>query len=441
MGTSRQNRGEIERNRFSSVDPASRPFEWKVRAFEAAARLAAALETSRDPRETAGILLQVITDNLGTVHHAVYLDETGNGDLMLLHGGRVKEGTLPVRLHSGSAFVEWISRTSSPVKIEGFFGSPAQLTESELKIQDGFVSAGTDSACALRFGGETIGIYVFASSEEEGSSDEGMYPAIGLVAGITAATVASQLICSESGKDAAAIERRREMEFRAVRNAVLEKTASDMETSLGVLKSGLWSIDPEAGEGSVLIDMARDASVSLGARVRELVSLSGIEPTGQDIEIEEIDPADIIEDVTREMIADFERKELKLVVDDRSGGRKLRIDPGKLAYVVRSIVENLLHSSERGGTVEIATSFVVEGSDGWDGPWLVLSMRGTAGAGKDDAIEAMLDSLAGAQGEAAGPPADSGLTLSEYILQSHGGRLENDDDDPGCFKAWLPLGY
>jgi hypothetical protein len=91
--------------------------------------------------------------------------------------------------------------------------------------------------------------------------------------------------------------------------------------------------------------------------------------------------------------------------------------------------------------VEIVSSFLAEGPDGWDGPWLVIRMSGGAGAGTDDAIEAMLDSLASAQDHEAGPPADSGLTLSKFILESHGGRFETDDDGQGCFTVWLPLGY
>ncbi len=440
MGTSKHGRSEKKRQRLSIVDPASRSFEWKIRAFEAATRLAAALETSRDPRESISILLQIVTDNLGIERHAVYLDETGNGELKLLHGGRMEEGILPESIYAGCSFVEWLGRTSSPGIVEGFFGSPGQLTESELDLQDGFVRAGTGSACSLRFGGEIIGIYVFASDQGEGHDVEALHYAIGLLTGITSAAVASQLISSDSGRDAAARERTREMEFRAVRNAVLERTAADLETSLGVLKSGLWSIDPEPDGGSVMIDMARDAAVSLGVKVRELISLSGIEPAGRDIEFEGIDPADIVEDVTREMIADFERRDLTLAVEDRSGGRKLRIDPGKLAYVVRSVLDNLVHSAERGGAMEIAWSVVDEGPEGDSGRWFVLRVNGTARAG-GDAIETMLDSLAAEYDEAAGPPADSGLTLSEYILESHGGRLEIDDDDPGCISVWLPLGY
>lgn len=441
MGTSRENRGSKTDKRISDVDPASRPRAWKIRGFEAASRLSRALQTSRNPRESVSSLLRIISSELSIKCHAVYLDETGGGELRLMQSGDVQPETLPLTINAGSAFAEWLGRTSAPELMEGFFSSPGELTESELNARDGFVRAGTGSACALKFGGQVIGIYVFDGEKGDGNGPGVIHPAICILAGITAASIASQLISSDSGRDAAALEKNREREFRTVRNAVLEKTAADLETSLGVLKSGLWSIDPEPDEGSVMIDMARDASVSLGARVRELVALSAIEPAGQDIVIEEIEPADIIEDVTREMIADFERKDLTLLVDDRSGGRKLRLDPGKLAYVVRSVMENILHSAERGSAVEIVTSFLTEGPDGWDGPWLVLRMSGVAGVETDDAIEAMLDSLASAQDHEAGPPANSGLTLSEFILESHGGRLETDDDDPGCYTAWLPMGY
>lgn len=441
MGDSMQGRSRKEAECLSSVDPASRPLAWKVRAFEAASRLAGALETSRDQHESLGIMLQIISDSLGVGYHAAYLDEKGSGELRLLHGGTVEEGVLPGSLRTGSSFVAWLGRSGSPEMMESFFGSSGELTESELNVQDAFVRAGTGSACALKFCGEIIGIYVFASDPCEGCRTEDLHAAIGLMVAITSAAAASQLISDETGHGAADRERVRDMEFRAVRNAVLEKTAVDLETSLGVLKSGLWSIDPGADDGSVMIDMARDAAVRLGARVRELISLSGIEPAGSDLELAEVDLADVVEDVTREMIADFERRELIVAVEDRAGGRTVRADQGKLEYVVRSIIEKVTFSAVRGSNVDIAWAVVDEGPDGEDGPWFVLRVCGGGRENRDDAIEAILDSLAAEQGATAGPPADSGLTLSAYILESHGGRLVTEGEEPGAVSAWLPMGY
>ena len=439
MGKPKPARSEKELKRPSAIDPASRLLEWKISAFDAAARLVGALEKSRDHRESIRLLLDVLTESLGIGCHAVYLDEAGTGDMRLLRNCGVEPGTLPESIGTGSAFVEWLGRSGSPKIMESFFRSSGELMESELSVQDAFVRAGVGSACALRFGGEVIGLYVFASGEECRIKD--VHAAVGMMTGIAAAAVASQLISVEAGKGAEARERARAIEFRAVRSAVLEKTAADLETSLGVLKSGLWSIDPDPDSGSVMIDMARDAAIRLGAKVGELISLSGIEPAGSDLDLEEVDMADIVEDVTREMIADFERKKLVVSVEDRTGGRMLRADSGKLAYVVRSVIDHIMQSTDRGGTMDIAWSTSDVGPEEDDGPWFVLRVSGSGRPGGDDAIEAILDSLAAEHGEATGPPADSGLTLSEYILGSHGGRLVTDEEDVGGISVWLPLGY
>ncbi len=441
MGKPKPGKSDKDLKRPSAVDPASRPLEWKIRAFDAAARMAGALEMSRDHRESIRILLDVLTESLGIGCQAVYLDEAGTGDLRLLRCCGAEPGTLPESIGTGSAFVEWLGRSGSPKIIESFFHTSGELTESELYLQDAFVRAGTGSACALKFGSEVMGIYIFGSGSGEECRIEEMHAAVGLMTGIAAAAVASQLISVEAGQGAEARERARAIEFRAVRSAVLEKTAADLETSLGVLKSGLWSIDPDPDNGSVMIDMARDAAVRLGAKVGELISLSGIEPAGSDLELEEVDMADIVEDITREMIADFDRKELVVAVEDRTDGRMLRADSGKLAYVVRSVIDHVMQSTDRGGTVDIAWSAVNEGPDGDNGPWFVLRVSGDGRPGGNDAIEAILDSLAAEHGEAAGPPVDSGLTLSEYILESHGGRLVRGGDDAGGISVWLPLGY
>ena len=441
MGSSKNGRSEKGLELLSAVDPASRPLEWKIRAFDAAARLAGALEKSREQGESIRILLDVLAESLGIGCHAVYLDEAGSGDLRLLRSEGVEPGTLPESIRTGLAFVGWLGRSRSPEIIENFFRSSGKLMESELRVHGALVRAGTGSACALKFGGEVMGLYVFASGSGEEFRIEDLHAAVGLMTGIVAASVASQLILFDSGRDAEARERARAMEFRSVRNAVLERTAVDLETSLGVLKSGLWSIDPEPDDGSVMIDMARDAAVRLGAKVREMISLSGIEPAESDLELEEVDMADIVEDVTREMITDFERKELVVSVEDRTGGRMLRADPGKLAYIVQSVIEHVTQSADRGGSVDIAWSVIDEGPDGEAGPWLVLRVKGGGRPRGDDAIEAILDSLAAEHCEATGPPADSGLTLSGYILESHGGRLVTDDEDEDDISVWLPTGY
>ena len=119
----------------------------------------------------------------------------------------------------------------------------------------------------------------------------------------------------------------------------------------------------------------------------------------------------------------------------------LRADSGKLAYVVRSVIDHIMQSTDRGGTMDIAWSTSDVGPEEDDGPWFVLRVSGSGRPGGDDAIEAILDSLAAEHGEATGPPADSGLTLSEYILGSHGGRLVTDEEDVGGISVWLPLGY
>lgn len=439
MGKPKPAKSEKELKRPSAVDPASRQLEWKIRAFDAGARLAGALERSRDHLESIRLLLDVLTESLGIGCHAFYLDEAGTGDLRLLRGCGTEPGTLPESIGTGSAFVEWLGRSGSPKIIESFFRSSGELMESELSMQDAFVRAGTGSACALKFGGEVMGLYVFASGEEYRIED--MHAAVGLMTGIAAAAVASQLISVEAGKGAEAREKARAIEFRAVRSAVLEKTAIDLETSLGVLKSGLWSIDPDPESDSVMIDMARDAAIRLGAKVKELISLSNIEPVGSDLDLEEVDMADIVEDVTREMIADFERKKLVVAVEDRTGGRMLRADSGKLTYVVRSVIDHVMQSTDRGGTVDIAWSASDVGPEGDDASWFVLRVSGGGRSGADDAIEAILDSLAAEHGDTAGPPADSGLTLSEYILDSHGGLLVADEENAGGISVWLPLGY
>jgi hypothetical protein len=440
MGKPKPGKSDKGLGKSFSPDPAVGPSGWKGRAWDAAVRLTGALERSRDHGESIRVLLDILSEDLGITCHAAYLDEAGNGDLRLVRGHGVGDAPFPRSLPAGSAFVRWLGRSGSPEIIESFFRSAGDLTESELDVQDALAEAGAGSACAFRFGGEVIGIYVFASGLGEGFPIEEARTAVGLMTGITSSVVAGQLISAETGKSGEYRERTRVSEFRAVRSAVLKRTATDLETSLGVLMSGLWSMDPDSGGDPVMVEMARDAAVSLGARVAELISLSRIEPTVPDDELVQVDMADVVEDVTREMIADFERKGLVVSIEDQAGGRILRSDPGKLAYVVRSALDHVTHTAGRGSAVDIAWSVKDEGPDGDEGTWFKLRVSGS-GSCEEDAIDSMLDSLAAEHGEAVGPMSDSGLTLSEYILGSFGGRLTRSGGYSGDISIWLPIGY
>jgi hypothetical protein len=72
---------------------------------------------------------------------------------------------------------------------------------------------------------------------------------------------------------------------------------------------------------------------------------------------------------------------------------------------------------------------------------MALSISASVAGQEDDAIEAMLDSIASQQDADAGPPADSGLTLSKYMVESSGGLFLHEDDAPGSISAWIPLDW
>ena len=145
------------------MDPASRPVEFRARAFEAAARLTVALESSRDHRESAQVMMRYAGEALGIERQVIYLDEKGSGEMNLICSGGIVGGSLPRMIGAGSAFAVWLLRGQEPGIIESFFGSAGELAGSELKMRDAFAEAEIDSARALRFGGETIGLYLFAS--------------------------------------------------------------------------------------------------------------------------------------------------------------------------------------------------------------------------------------------------------------------------------------
>jgi hypothetical protein len=238
-------------------------------------------------------------------------------------------------------------------------------------------------------------------------------------------------------------------DFTGARREAIERTAEELETSLGVLKSGLWSIDSGPGDGSaMMVDMARDAASRIGSRLKELVALSGMEEPDETGALDVVDLADLVEDTTRGMIADFEKRGVAVSIEDLSGGRSLRTDPERLRIALRSVLEDALSRLCPGGTVNIAWRASEAGPAAHGGPegvpcgpWMVLEVRSEAAVTDTDGIDAVLESIAAADPGYAGGMLQSCLVLPKHIVRSLGGLWTELGGGREGISIWLPLGY
>jgi len=282
----------------------------------------------------------------------------------------------------------------------------------------------------------------------------------------------------------AAVRSKAELErFSRVKREFINHTSHELRTPLTVLKSALWSIEPEEVDAGILVDMARDAVSRLQTRVEHLLSLNEIELDNSTFNFEICDVSSIIEDCLREVIPELESKHIKVNFEDNVKYKTMKLDSKKIKIVLRSIIDNALNFVERGGNIDISIDLVDEPD--WEsqgieiGDWKLednsnyfLSSRHAGDVDSIDGYLSELSSLKGSQyllirikDDGIGIPPEEirslaepfkrasnstvrnvkglgiGLSVSQKIVAGHGGKLfcKSEVGRGAEFSIWLPV--
>ena len=161
--------------------------------------------------------------------------------------------------------------------------------------------------------------------------------------------------------------RKRAEEFARVKKEYIVSGSQSLEAPLSVVKSSIWSLDPDDPAGGILVGMARDAVSEMEASLGRLSALADIDVDEAPLEMVRTDLSSLVEDCLRGYIAEFEQKGVTVRVRDRSGGREIYIDPAKMMVVLRNIVDNAIRCVDRGGQITVETLLSDEGPGPNDG--------------------------------------------------------------------------
>ncbi len=431
--------------------------------FEAIFRLVEKLGTTFDVSKIASLFLMTIMGQLKLRRVSLYLVVPEKRRLEPYRSLGVAGGAalpnVPVEHH----FLRWLAETNGPAALDEFRTGDGRAADEEEETIRSFAGRGFSHAIALGERGDLLGALFYSESvtgEPFGDFDEEIIKMLARVASIT---VKNAFLYQT------AIDSKLELEqFAEVKREFIMHTSHELRTPITVVKSALWSLEPDQVDESVLVDMAKSAITRLEGKVDYLLSLNDIELNESDFNLLPAEMSSIVEDVLREMLPELEEKGLRVDVDDRARYRKSLIDSAKIKIVVRSILDNAVNFVRHGGTIGV-TIYVSEGPPRSDEGVVIggrLSSPAAAGArGFPPAIVGASYLVVRVKDDGIGIPASEieclaepftmasnssnrnvkglgiGLAVSHKIVAGHGGAIfcKSDAGQGAQFSIWIPF--
>ncbi|MFA4948104.1 MAG: HAMP domain-containing sensor histidine kinase [Candidatus Krumholzibacteriia bacterium] len=417
--------------------------ERRLIAFESLFRLVEKLGATFDVGEIANLLVTFMGEQK-VKRTSLYLVASRRKRLEPhTMTGAAGGGVLPC-IPLESAFVRWLAEADGPVRLDEFNADAGQAAAEDEEDPRSLVEAGFSHGIGLTGREGLLGMLLYGGVDE----GDGLHNCDGELCAMLARgasiSIGNALLHEEIDASMKDLEK-----FSGAKRELIANVAQDIRMPLAFLKSALWSLEPDQAGENVLVDMAKDAAGRLERKIEYVLSISDIEPDASGFEMESADVSSIVEDILREKLPELEEKQVHVDLDDRARFRKALIDPGKLAVVIRSLVDNAVHAVERDGTVTVTIRVSEESPGKEDGvdmddrranareeadprrnrrsrnadasSYLVIDVR-------DDGI-VNLDRLG------------SGLLISQKVVSGHGGKLLCTSD-PGWgaqFSIWIPL--
>jgi signal transduction histidine kinase len=431
--------------------------------FEAIFRLVEKLGTTFDVSKIASLFLMTIMGQLKLRRVSLYLVVPEKRHLEPYRSLGVADGAalgnMPIEHH----FLRWLAETNGPAALDEFcVGNDRAADEAEETIRS-FAGMGFSHAIALAEQGDLLGALFYSASVTGEPFDDFDEEIIKMLARVASITIKNAFLFQTAVASKLELE-----QFAEVKREFIMHTSHELRTPLTVLKSALWSLEPDQVDESVLVDMARGAIARLEGKVDYLLSLNDIELNETDFNLQPAELSSIVEDVLREMLPELEEKNLRVDVDDRARFRKALIDSGKIKIVVRSILDNAVNFVRHGGNIAIAIS-VSENPPRIDEGVAIGRRLSSAAArgvpGAPTAIEGSSYIVVRVKDDGIGIPASEieslaepftmasnssnrnvkglgiGLAVSHKVIAGHGGAIfcKSDVGQGAQFSIWIPL--
>ena len=207
-----------------------------------------------------------------------------------------------------------------------------------------------------------------------------------------------------------------------VRRDFVANVSHELRTPLSILRGYIETLldNPQTSheELSRILQVMERHSKRLGLLVDDLLSLAQLESRDTDLQLSDVQLAELFESVLRDWGKKLAEKQLKVVVDLSPDARTIRADETRLQEVVYNLLDNAVKYSRENGEVRLRAA--------QRGPEIVLSVADNGiGIGKNDLprIFERFYRVDKARSRELGGTG-LGLAIVKHIAQLHGGRVE-----------------
>ncbi len=219
---------------------------------------------------------------------------------------------------------------------------------------------------------------------------------------------------------------------REVHSVLLANTARDLERALGPLGSALEWLDAErigplSSRQKQRVEDARAAAGHLGEVAANLLAMSGLEESRQQLHPEPVSPRDLVASA----VHNGDSGGVKLVTDVDPEAPRVLADRQRAGLVLSSLLRNARAHTPAGGSVTVK-------AEPWEGRVRFTGAH-TGGGIPPAHLERIFEPFYQVPGTQDQGGVGLGLAISREIVQSHGGEIHVNSEEGRGTTVWFTL--
>jgi two-component system phosphate regulon sensor histidine kinase PhoR len=213
-----------------------------------------------------------------------------------------------------------------------------------------------------------------------------------------------------------------------MRRDFVANVSHELRTPLSIFRGYLETLldDPHQPPGELLriLEIMERHSDRLNALVEDVLSLARLESPGAELDLSEVDLAELLHSIMRDWEKRFEARQLKSHLNFPGNLPLLEADESRLQGVIYNLLDNAVKYSQPGGTVSLRAAVV--------GDRVRISVADQGVGIREADLPRIFERFYRADKARSGELGGTGLGLSivKHIVQLHGGTVEAESE-PG----------